>query len=123
MKTKAHPFHISIPFNAFKEVEKRMHYRYWDKQRERSNHAKLLAEAGPRGRKCLMKHRDWAYSGPPDDDYRTIVCLFCHAAATEPVMKARGFEWETITDWQIDEILDLDLELQARGQRGFITYR
>ena len=114
---------VRVAYDAFKEVEKRLHYRWWDKQRERSNHAKLLAEAGPTGRRCLLKHRTWAYSGPPDDKVRAIVCLDCHAAACEPEMIDRGWEWDTIPDWEVDKILDLDLDRQVKGHRGTINYR
>lgn len=99
-----------------KLVEKRSKYRFWDKERERSNHAALLHEAGPVGRRCLLRHPRIAISGPPHDPIRAYVCLECHAAACEPEIKDKGWEFETITQEAMDEILDLDLERQYQQQ-------
>lgn len=106
---------IRIGFNAFKEVERRMKYRFWDKERERSNHATLLRGAGPVARRCLRRHQTMAWSGPPHDEIRAYICLDCHAAACEPEIKDRGFDFNTCPDWIIYEILDLDLKRQAEG--------
>ena len=107
---------IRIPFDAFAEVEKLLKYRFWDKERERSNRAAGLAEQA-RGtrRRCPLRHRDIAWSGPPHDPIRAYVCLNCNAAASEPEIKDRGLVFETIPDWEIDRILDLDLERQSMG--------
>ena len=107
---------IRIPFDAFKEVEKLLHYRYWDKGRERSNRAAQLVEAA-RGskRRCPLRHDTLAYSGPPYDAIRCYVCLRCNAAASEPEIKDRGYDFDTVPDWIIYNILDLDLERQAAG--------
>ena len=107
---------IKIPFDAFREVEKMLHFRFWDKERERSNRAAALVE-NARGtkRRCPLRHNTIAYSGPPHDLIRCYVCLLCNAAASEPEIKDRGFDFETIPDWEIDRIFDLDLERQSMG--------
>lgn len=111
---------IKVYTDMFTEVDKLLHYRFWDKQRERSNRAAGLAELayGTR-RKCPLRHQKLAYSGPPDDKIRCYVCIYCAAAASEPEIKDRGFDFWTIPDWEIDRILDLDLERQAKGSPSF----
>ena len=106
---------IRVPFNAFKEVEKLLWYKYHDKERERSNRAARLAASGRNAARCIMKHDQIAWVGPPHDAIRSYVCLRCHAAACEPEIKDRGFDFETIPDWELDTILDLDLERQTKG--------
>ena len=109
---------IRVPFNAFAEVEKLLKYRWWDKERERSNRAAGLVElAKGTTRRCPMRHDRIAWSGPPHDSVRAYVCLRCNAAACEPEIKDRGFDFETVPDWIIEEILDLDLQRQAEGNR------
>ena len=111
---------LRFPEKIQELVEKRSKYRFSDKERERSNHAKLLHDAGPVGRRCLRQHQQIAYSGPPHDKIRAYVCLDCHAAASEPEIKDRGFEFATIHDSELDKILDLDLERQQQGSRTFV---
>ena len=109
---------VRVPFDAFKEVEKLLKYRFWDKGRERSNRAAALVElALGTKRRCPMRHDRIAWSGPPHDAIRAYVCLRCNAAACEPEIKDRGFEFDTVPDWIIHEILDLDLQRQAEGNR------
>ena len=105
---------IQTPFNAFKEVEAMLKRRFWDKERERSQRASGLAEAakGTR-RRCPLRHSRIAWSGPPHDTIRCYICLDCNAAASEPEIKDRGFDFDTVPDWIIDAILDLDLGRQA----------
>jgi len=112
---------IRVGFNAAKEVEKLLHYRWWDKERERSNRAARLHAEGPSvpSRFCPRRHPNLAWSGPPHDAIRAYVCLDCHAAACEPEIKDRGYEFDTVPDWIIDEILDLDLERQFAGSTFF----
>ena len=110
------PLVIKVSFNAFKEVEKRLWYRWWDKGRERSNRAHQMMEAGAVGRRCIMKHDQLAYTGPPDDTVRAYVCLRCHAAACEPEIKDRNYSFDTVPDWIIKDILDTDLGRQAVGR-------
>ena len=107
---------IRVPFNAAKEVERLLRYKFWDKERQRSNRAAGLVELA-RGttRRCPMRHDQIAWSGPPHDRIRAYVCLRCNAAACEPEIKDRGFEFDTIPDWEIMTILDLDLQRQAEG--------
>ena len=103
-----------FPFNPFKEVEKMLHYRYHDKERERSQRAAALAEVA-RGtrRRCPMRHDQIAWSGPPHDPIRCYICLRCNAAASEPEIRDRGYDFETVPIEIIDEILDLDLQRQS----------
>ena len=54
-----------------------------------------------------------AWSGPPYDPIRAYICLRCNAAACEPEIKDRGFDFDTIPDWEIMAILDLDLQRQS----------
>lgn len=107
---------IRVAFDAFKEVEKMLKYRFHDKERERSNRAAGLVEAA-RGtrRRCPLRHERVAWSGPPHDSVRAYICLDCNAAACEPEIKDRGFVFETVPDWIIDSILDDDLQRQAQG--------
>ena len=112
---------IIIKENMFQTVEKMLHFRYWDKGRERSNRAAGLAEQA-RGtqRRCPLRHDTIAFSGPPFDKIKCYICLRCNAAASEPEIKDRGFDFETIPDWELDKIFDLDLERQsAMGYRAF----
>ena len=107
-----------MPFNAFAEVEKLLKYRWWDKGRERSQRAAGLVELA-RGttRRCPMRHDRLAWSGPPYDKVRAYVCLRCNAAACEPEIRDMGYDFDTCPDWIIDDILDLDLQRQADGNR------
>ena len=105
---------IRTPIDYFKEVEKMLHFRFWDKERERSQRAAALAEiAKGTRRRCPLRHDMIAWSGPPHDPIRCYVCLRCNAAASEPEIKDRGYDFETVPDWIIDEILDLDLQRQS----------
>jgi len=116
------PITIRTPFNAAKEVEKMLRYKFWDKERERSNRAARLAEAAKGTmRVCPMRHDMTAWVGPPHDRIRAYVCLRCNAAASEPEIKDRGFEFETIPDWEIHKIFDLDLQRQAMGNPKMIN--
>ena len=106
---------IRVSVDMFRLVEKMLKYRYSDKERERSNRATAMAAAGAIARRCIMHHDEIAIVGPPHDAIRAYVCLRCHGAASEPEIKDRGFAFETIPDWEIDTILDLDLERQQKG--------
>ena len=111
---------IRVKENIFEEVEKRLKYRFWDKQRERSNRAAALAEAakGTR-RRCPLRHDMFAYSGPPDDPVRCYVCLRCNAAASEPEIKDMGFDFWTVPDWILIKIWDMDLQRQGADTKQF----
>ena len=109
---------IRVPVDMFKEVEKMLQYRFHGKERERSNRARGLAElALGTTRRCPMRHDRIAWSGPPHDPVRAYVCLRCNAAACEPEIKDRGFDFETVPDWEIEAIMDLDLQRQGEGSR------
>ena len=108
---------IRVPFDAFKEVETMLRHRFWDKERERSNRAAGLHElAMGTKRRCPMRHDTIAWSGPPHDKVRAYVCLRCNAAASEPEIKHMGYEFETVPDWIVLSILDMDLQRQAEGK-------
>ena len=106
---------IRTPINMFKEVEKMLHYRFWDKERERSNRAAAMAASGRISARCVMRHDQYTYTGPPNDHIRAYVCLRCHAVACEPEIRDRGFDFDTLPDWEMNTIFDLDLERQAKG--------
>lgn len=109
------PF-IKSKWDPFKEVEKMLHYKFWDKERERSNRAARLADIARGSRRlCPMRHDQIAWSGPPHDSIRAYICLRCNAAACEPEIKHMGFDFETVPDWIIHGILDEDLRRQAEG--------
>ena len=105
---------IIIKENMFHTVEQMLKHRFWDKARERSNRAAALVE-NARGtkRRCPLRHNTIAYSGPPHDLIRCYVCLLCNAAASEPEIKDRGCDFETVPDWILDAIFDLDLKRQS----------
>lgn len=110
------PIVIKTPIDMFHEVEKMLRYKFHDKERERSNRATGLADlAQGTRRRCPMRHDRIAWSGPPHDPIRTYVCLRCNAAACEPEIKDRGYDFETVPDWIMMDILDLDLQRQAEG--------
>ena len=110
---------VRIGFDAFKEAEKLLKYRFFDKERERSNRAAGMAKlAAVTKRRWLLRHQRIAWSGPPHDSIRAYVCLECSAAACEPEIKDMGYEFETVPDWIIHRILDLDLQRQAEGNRA-----
>lgn len=109
------PF-IKVKMDVFKEVEKRLKYRFFDKERERSNRAAgMAALAQGTKRRCPLAHDQIAWSGPPHDKIRTYICLRCNACACEPEIRGRGFDFDTVPDWIILEIMDMDLQRQAAG--------
>ena len=112
---------IIVKEDMFKEAEKQMRYRGKDKERERSNRAAgLVAAAKGTKRRCPLRHDMIAWSGPPHDKVRAYICLRCNAAASEPEIKDKGYEFDTVPDWIINEILDLDLQRQAdQGNPAF----
>ena len=110
---------IRTHFDASKEVDKWSKYRFWDKERERSNRAAAMAANWRVAARCIMRHDQIAWVGPPHDPIRAYVCLRCHAAASEPEIKDRGFTFEEIPDWEIDAILNLDLQRQASNPKTF----
>src|SRR3990167_2496320 len=110
------------PLKGFRDmqaqVEKMLKYRFGDKERERSNRAAGLAElAQGTKRRCPVRHDQIAWSGPPHDSVRAYICLRCNAAASEPEIKYMGFEFDTVPDWIIESILDIDLQRQAAGTK------
>ncbi len=106
--------------DMFKEVEKRMKYRYGDKERERSNRAAGMREAAEGTKRlCPLRHDMIAWSGPPHDVVRAYICLRCNAAASEPEIRDRGNTFEEVPDWEIKAIMDLDLERQRTSPKMF----
>ena len=112
---------IRVPAgNMFREVEKLLKYRFWDKERERSNRAAGLADAAKgTKRKCPLRHDMIAWSGPPHDSVRAYICLRCNGAACEPEIKDMGYDFETVPDFIIHHILDLDLQRQEGDKKLF----
>ena len=106
---------IKIPYNAFKDVEKRLSYKFWDKGRERSNRAAAMMASGRIAARCILRHDQFAYTGPPDDKIRAYVCLRCHAAACEPEIIDMGSTFDECTLELIHHIMDLDLARQGAG--------
>ena len=105
---------VKIKTDMFKEVEKLLKYRFWDKERERSNRAtQIQGQARGTARRCPLRHNRIAWSGPPHDPIRAYICVDCGAAASEPEIKDRGFDFLTVPDWEMVAILDLDLERQS----------
>ena len=96
------------------EIEKRSRYRFWDKERERSNHAVRIQEGEWRPA-CPGKHQRVAWSGPPHDIIETITCIDCGAFASKPEMADRGYDFNDCPDWIYLEIMD---EKQARQRAG-----
>ena len=91
--------------SVFTELEKKLKYRFWDKERERSNHAVQLRAGGPRPG-CPTRHERIAWSGPPHDQIQSITCLDCNSWATEPEMRDMGFDFNNCPDWIFHQILD-----------------
>jgi len=117
------PIVIRVPFDAFKYVEERLKYKWWDKGRERSNRAKAMMDGGRIMARCVMHHDTIAYSGPPDDKIRAYVCLICHAAACEPEIIDLGSTFDECPLSMIHAIMDQDLIRQAAGNtRNFGMY-
>ena len=112
---------IRVPAgNMFREVEKLLHFKFWDKERERSNRAAGLADAAKgTKRKCPLRHDMIAWSGPPHDSVRAYICLRCNGAACEPEIKDMGYDFETVPDFIIHHILDLDLQRQEGDKKLF----
>lgn len=104
------------------DIEKKLKYRFWDKQRERSNRAAGIASAahGTR-RRCpsYPPHAKFSYSGPPDDPIRAYICIYCGAVACEPEIKDRGYEFATVPDVVMLDIMNQDLQRQAQGNPTF----
>ena len=116
------PLIIRSAFNAFTETEKMLKARFWDKPRERSQRAAAMAQAAKgTKRRCPLRHDKVAWSGPPWDAVRAWVCLYCNAAASEPEIKDRGYDFDTVPDWIIEEVLDADLKRQGEGKPTFFS--
>ena len=117
------------PIKAFRdtqaEVEKMMKYRYRDKEQQRSNRAAGMHESAiGTKRRCLPypSHQKIAWVGPPYDRIRAYVCLNCNAAASEPEIIDRGYKFETVPDFAIHAIFDLDLERQSEMPRSYTGF-
>lgn len=96
---------IRVKEDFAKLIEKQSRYRFWDKERERSNHAVRIQEGGPRP-SCPTHHQRIAWSGPPHDLIQSITCLDCGSWATEPEMRDMGFDFNDCPDWIYIQILD-----------------
>ena len=101
---------IHMAWNPFRDLEKRLKYRFRDKERERSNHATQIAAGGVRP-SCPTRHNRIARSGPPHDLVQAITCLDCQGFVTEPEMKDRGYRFDDCPDWIFFGIMDEKAEL------------
>ena len=110
---------LRVGYNAFKDVEKRMKYRFWDKGRERSNRASGMADRGPIGFLCPLRHDTIAWSGPPHDNIRRYVCLHCGAWASDAMIKDMGYDFETVPDYIMHDLMDELLRQNAVGRKTF----
>ena len=106
---------IRTGFNAFKEAEKRLKYRFWDKERERSQRAAGIADVGPQVPLCPMNHDTIAWSGPPHNPIRMYVCLRCNAYASEPMIKDMGYDFENVPDWIMKDLMTEVLRRKSNG--------
>ena len=97
-------------------ISKMLQYKFRDKERERSNHASNISDrAQGTKRRCPMQHNKIAWSGPPHDEIQAYICIICGACASEPEIKDRGLDFDTVLYEVILEIMDLDLERQSNG--------
>ncbi len=106
---------IRMGEDLFATIEKRMHYRWWWKERERSNHAVQIG-AGEWRPSCPTRHSHIAWFGPPHDAVQGITCIDCGAFVTEPEMKDMGFNFNDCPDWIYLSILDK--KRQLRFEKG-----
>ena len=97
---------IRSAYDAFKDVEKRMRYKFSDKERERSNRASAMADRGPIHAVCPLRHQSIAWSGPPHDTIRRYICLQCSAYASEDMIKDMGYEFLTCPDYIMLDLMD-----------------
>ena len=105
---------ITVKEDMFALVEKMGKYKFWDKERQRSNRAtSIQARSYGIKRRCPLRHQQIAWSGPPHDAIRAYICLDCGGAASEPEIKDRGYEFDLIPDYAIHTIMDMDLERQS----------
>lgn len=111
------PF-VKIAYDAFKDVEKRSKYKFWDKERERSNRATGLVTRGSTMRFCPLRHNTIAWSGPPHDSENRYICLHCAAFASEAMVKDMGYDFATVPDYIIHDLMD---EVLAQGDK-FTSY-
>ena len=105
-----------MPFDLFAEVEKMLHFKFGDKERERSNRAVGIADKAQGTRRgCPRQHSQIAWTGPPHETNRAYVCIVCGAAASEAEIVDRGLSFDTVLHEIILEIMDLDLQRQGAG--------
>lgn len=108
--------YLRTAFNAFKEVEKRMHYRFGHKEQERSARAAVMADRGAFRPSCPLNHDRWVWSGPPHHSILTYTCCDCGAYATEDMIKDMGFEFGAVLDLVVKDLMDE--QMKARFKRG-----
>ena len=109
-KSRRRPSHVAE--DLFRSIDRALHYRFWWKGRERSNHAVKLGKEGPLRPSC--SHSRIAWSGPPHDKIQAVTCLDCQSYATEPEMMDMGFNFNDCPDWIFFSIMD------ARSRRVWL---
>lgn len=112
------PVLIQIKEDVPALIEKKAMYRFWDKERQRSNRAKRIQEGEWRPG-CSTRHSTVAWSGPPHDLIESITCLDCGAWASKPEMKDRGYDFDNCPDWIYNKIMDEKLVKRNRGVLNF----
>lgn len=96
---------IQVKDNVALNLERAMRYRFWKKERERSNHAVAIG-AGELRPYCPTGHSRIGWSGPPHDKEQAITCIDCGGYVTETEMKDRGFNFNDCPDWVFFAIMD-----------------
>ena len=107
---------LKIAYDAFKDVEERMRHISQGKGERRSNRAAMQADRGPLAALCPLRHDQIAHSGPPFDHMLRYVCIHCGAYADEARIKERGYDFNTVPDYIMHEIMDA--MLKERRDRG-----
>ena len=102
---------FKVKEDAFTIVEKALKYKFWDKERERSNHATQIAGRGPLVR-CPTRHNNIAWSGPPHDLVEAITCLDCGTSVSKLEMADRGYDFNLCPDWIYIEMMDEKIVLK-----------
>jgi len=110
---------IAIKENLRDLLEKRSQYRFRGKEQDRSNYAAGKADRGSAAAFCPRQHDTIAYSGPPHDSVKQYVCMHCSAGANEAMIKDMGFEFDTVPDYVMADLMDEVLRVRASGKKMY----
>ena len=119
---------IRLPVRFQELVEKRMRYRFGHKEGERSRHALRIAENTDRPPGCPMHHDETAWSGPPHNKVRQIICLRCGASANEFHVKEMGYQFDdhgpgNCPDYVIEDLMDEELRRRVKNPSIFVAHK